>query len=75
VSVPKQTISASATDDNKVAKLSLSIDGKEVATTSGSSISYSWNTRKVSSGAHTVTVRAWDAAGNTTSKSVTVYRK
>jgi thermitase len=75
VSVPKQTITASATDDKGVAKLSLSIDGKEVATTTGSSISYNWNTRKVSSGAHTVTVRAWDAAGNTASQSVTVYRK
>jgi thermitase len=75
VSVPKQTISASATDDNRVAKLSLNIDGKDVATTTGSSISYSWNTRKVSSGAHTITVRAWDAAGNTTSQSVSVYRK
>jgi hypothetical protein len=74
VSVPKQTISASATDDTRVAKLSLSVDGREVATTTGSSISYGWNTRKVTSGAHTLTVRAWDAAGNTTSKSITVYR-
>ncbi len=74
VSVPKQTISASATDDTRVAKLSLYIDSREVATTTGSSISYGWSTRRVSSGAHTLTVRAWDAAGNTTSKSVTVYR-
>jgi len=74
VSVPKQTVSASATDDTKLAKLSLSIDGREVATTTGSSISYGWNTRKVASGTHTITVRAWDAAGNTTSKSITVYR-
>ena len=75
VSVPKQTISASATDDKGVAKLSLSIDGKDVATTTGSSISYNWNTRKVSSGTHTITVRAWDAANNLASQSVTVYRK
>jgi len=74
VSVPKQTISASATDDNRIAKLNLTIDGKEVATTTGGSISYAWNTRKVSSGAHNVTVRAWDAAGNSSSKSITVYR-
>jgi thermitase len=69
-----QKISASATDNQGVAKLSLTIDGKEVATTTGSSISYSWNTRKVAAGSHGVTVRAWDAAGNTTNKSVTVYK-
>jgi subtilisin family serine protease len=74
VSPTKQVVSAAATDNQKVAKLSVAIDGKEVAIAYGSSISYSWNTRKVAKGAHTVTVRAWDAAGNTTSKSVTVYR-
>ena len=68
-------MSASATDNQKVAKTSLTIDGKEVAIAYGSSISYSWNTRKVAKGAHAVTVRAWDAGGNTTSKSVTVYRE
>ncbi|PKO66878.1 MAG: hypothetical protein CVU23_07300 [Betaproteobacteria bacterium HGW-Betaproteobacteria-17] len=54
--------------------MSLTIDGKEVAIAYGSSISYSWNTRNVASGNHTVTVRAWDAAGNTASKSVTVNK-
>ena len=75
ISPSKQTVSASATDNQKVAKLSLTIDGKEVAITYGGTVSYSWNTRKVSSGEHTLTVRAWDAAGNEASKSVTVYRK
>jgi thermitase len=71
---PKDTVSASASDNQRVAKMSLVIDGKEVATTTGSSISYSWNTRRVSSGAHTITVRAWDAAGNPVSQSATVYK-
>ena len=66
--------SASATDNQKVAKIWLVIDGKEVAVAYGGSLSYSWNTRKVAKGAHSVTVRAWDAAGNTSSKTVTVYR-
>jgi hypothetical protein len=70
-----QAISASATDNQKVAKMSLTIDGKEVAIAYGSSISYKWNTRKIYKGVHSVTVRAWDAAGNTVSKSVVVYRK
>lgn len=74
ISPSKQAVSASATDNQKVAKTSLTIDGKEVAIAYGSSISYNWNTRKVAKGGHTVTVRASDAAGNTTSKSVTVYK-
>lgn len=70
----RQSVSASATDNQKVAGISLTIDGKEVAVAYGSSISYSWNTRRLVKGAHTVTVRAWDAAGNTASKSATVYK-
>lgn len=74
VSPAKQAVSASATDNKAVAKTSLTIDGTEVAVTYGSSVSYSWNTRKVANGAHSVTVRAWDAAGNTASRTATVYR-
>jgi thermitase len=69
-----QKISASATDNQRVAKMSLEIDSKVVATTTGSSISYTWNTRKVAKGSYSVTVRAWDAASNATSKTVTVYK-
>ena len=67
-----QPISASASDNQTVAKMSLYIDGREVATTTGSSIAYTWNTRKVSSGQHTVMVRAWDAAGLSVTRSVSV---
>lgn len=74
VSSSKQSVSAVATDNVKVTQVSLIIDGKEVAIVYGSSVSYNWNTRKLASGAHTVTVRALDAAGNTTSKTVTVYK-
>ena len=70
----RQAVSASATDNRAVAKISLTIDGKEVSVTYGSSVSYNWNTRKVSSGAHSVMVRAWDAAGNTVSQTATVYK-
>lgn len=69
-----QKVSASASDNQGVAKISLAIDGKEVAVAYGSSVSYSWNTRRIAAGSHSVTVRAWDAAGNTASKSVTVYK-
>jgi hypothetical protein len=67
-----QAISASASDNQAIAKMSLVIDGREVATTTGSSISYTWNTRKISNGQHIVTVRAWDVAGLNDSRSVTV---
>lgn len=74
VSPTKQAVSATATDNQKVAKMSLTIDGKEVAVSNGGSISYSWNTRNVANGSHTVTVRAWDVAGNSASRSVTVNK-
>jgi hypothetical protein len=74
VSPTKQTIKVSATDNQSIAKISLVIDGKEMAVAYGGSLSYSWNTRKVAKGAHTVTVRITDNSGNVTSKTVTVYR-
>ena len=74
ISRTSQAVSASATDNKSVVKISLTINGKEVAIAYGSSLSYSWNTRKLASGAHSVTVRAWDATANTVSKTVTVYK-
>jgi thermitase len=74
ISSTRQTVSVSATDNQSVAKISLVIDGKEVAVAYGGSLSYTWNTRKLAKGAHTVTVRVTDNAGNVTSKTVTVYR-
>jgi len=74
VSPTKQVVSASATDNQGVARMSLSIDGKEVTASNGGSISYSWNTRKVAKGGHSIIVRASDAGGNATSRTVTVYR-
>ena len=74
VSPTRQTVSVSATDNQGVFKISLVIDGKEVAVSYGGSLSYSWNTRKLAKGAHTVIVRITDNAGNVTSKTVTVLR-
>ncbi|CAH1083221.1 S8 family serine peptidase [Candidatus Nitrotoga sp. 1052] len=70
----KQTVQVSATDNQSIAKIALSIDGKQVAVAYGSSLSYSWNTRNIAKGAHIATVQAYDAANNTTSKTVTVYK-
>lgn len=79
-------VSVSATDDKKVAKISLAIDGKEVAVAYGSSLSYTWDTgsRKAkskgrwearSSSTSTLTARAEDPAGNASSASITVKRQ
>jgi subtilisin family serine protease len=70
----KKTVSASATDNQSVAKTSLTLDGKEVAIAYGSAVSYNWNTNKAAKGAHSIVVRAWDKGGNTSSKTVTVYK-
>jgi hypothetical protein len=74
VSPSKQTINVSASDNQSIAKISLVIDGKEVAVAYGGSLSYSWNTRKLAKGAHTVTVRVTDNSGNVTTRTVTVNK-
>lgn len=55
-------------------KQSLYIDGKLHVTTTGTSLAYSWNTRKVKSGTHMLEVIATDAAGNRSSTSVQVTK-
>ncbi len=82
-------VSASATDNNKVAKMTLTIDGREVAIAYGPSLSYAWSTggtrsgkgngRKsqttTTAGTSTLTVVAEDPAGNRASASRTVTRQ
>ena len=75
------TVSVSASDDKRVAKIKLAIGGKEVANSYGSTLSYSWdpyagargkgNRNKVT-GTYTVTATATDEAGNARSASVSV---
>ncbi|MCU0963031.1 MAG: Ig-like domain-containing protein, partial [Pirellulaceae bacterium] len=70
-------VSASASDNSGVSGLSLAlfINGSRVATATGSSsLSYTWNTRKIAAGTYTLRVDARDAAGNVASQSVTVTR-
>ena len=66
-------ISANASDNVSVTGLSLYVDGALKAT-GNSSLSFKWNTRKVSKGYHTIQAVARDAAGNTTTKSVQVVK-
>ena len=69
-------IATSASDNAGAAgiKQTLSINGTQVASGSGSTLSYSWNTRKAAVGNHTIQAIAQDAAGNKTIISVAVSK-
>lgn len=73
------TISTNATDNSGPAGIAqyIYIDGTQVASGTGSTLSYSWNTRskKVKTGSHTIQAIAKDAAGNSSSAYVTVNVK
>jgi thermitase len=68
------TVSTFASDNAGSAgiKQVLTIDGKQVASVTGSVLSYNWNTKKAGSGSHTLSVTATDAAGNQAKTLVTV---
>jgi hypothetical protein len=57
-------ITVAATDNVGVTQVSIYIDGILQATLTTAPYNYTWNTRRVSSGKHTITASAWDAAGN-----------
>jgi thermitase len=67
-------VSLSASDNLGAAALSqqLLIDGILVAQGQGGTLAYSWNTRKLAPGTHTVKATARDAAGNVGSATVGV---
>jgi hypothetical protein len=67
-------VSVSAADGAGAAgiRTSLAIDGVLRASGTGGSLSYSWNTKKERAGTHTIAVSARDAAGNTSTKTVSV---
>jgi thermitase len=70
------TITTSASDNNGSAGITqqLYIDGFLRSTVTGSPIKYNWNTRKVAKGTHTIKVTARDAAGNSTTVSISVTK-
>jgi hypothetical protein len=66
------SITVSATDDTSVARIELYIDGRLRSTVTGQSLSFGWNTRKVSDGIHTIEAIAYDQADNSSSQSLQV---
>ena len=69
-------VSVSASDNSGAAavKQALYIGGKLVASATGASLSYTWNTRKLAKGSYSIQAVAQDAAGNTASRTVTVSK-
>jgi len=70
----RTTISASSKDNIAVVKMEIYIDNALKATSTTGSISSNWNSRKASRGSHTITVKAYDAAGNVGTSTITVFK-
>lgn len=66
-------ISVSSYDDIGVAKTELYVDGALKAT-STSSVFWSWNIRNAANGTHQIVAKSFDAAGNQTTKSISVVK-
>lgn len=67
-------VSASATDNVKVVKMEVYVDGQLKHTVASNSISYNWMAYYSAKGQHTITVKAYDAAGNTGQSDITVTK-
>jgi poly(3-hydroxybutyrate) depolymerase len=64
-------VAITAADNTAVTKVEVSIDGTLAATLTSSPYQFSWNTKALANGSHTVAAKAFDAAGNTASDSKT----
>jgi hypothetical protein len=69
-------IGVSASDNNGAAGITqtLYIDGVRVASVTGASLSYSWNTRKAAAGNHVLQAVAKDQANNVSSQQIQVTK-
>src|SRR5262249_5929634 len=68
------TITASPMDNVALSQVSFYIDDILRCTRTSAPYSCNWNTRKASTGAHTIQVTAWDTTGNSASATTTVYK-
>lgn len=66
------TVAATASDDTMVDHVDFLVDGTTVATTVAGPTATIWDSRYVSDGDHTISARAVDTAGNTTTTDVDV---
>jgi chitinase len=65
-------VSASASDDVGVDRVEFSVDGAPLGVAMNAPYTASWNASAAGAGSHTLTARAYDAAGNSSSSSITV---
>lgn len=68
------SVNVSASDDAGAAGITttIAIDGVVKASGKGGALAYSWNTRKMKKGMHTIVATARDAAGNTATRTIAV---
>ncbi|NQX00724.1 S8 family serine peptidase [bacterium] len=70
-----QRITVSGSDNVAVTKIELYIDGKLFGTSTTSTATFSWSTKRVIKGSHTLQAYAYDAAANVgASSTVTVWK-
>jgi thermitase len=67
-------INVSAKDNIGVTRIQLYVDGLLRVDNSASAISWPWNVKKASNGEHLILSKAYDAAGNVGTASITVYK-
>lgn len=69
------SVLVSAADNVSVVRVDLYVDGQLKATSTNAPFTSKWNTRRETSGAHTLLCKAYDAAGNLGSSSpITVFK-
>ncbi len=66
------TATANASDDTGVTKVEISLDGTLKMTDTQSPYNYSFDSKTLSNGAHTLSAKAYDAAGNTKTATITI---
>jgi len=67
-------IKVTASDDTGIAKIEIYIDNNLVATgTATETLSFQWNTKTAKNGWHTITAKAYDLTGKTTTATISVY--
>jgi hypothetical protein len=69
------TVAASASDNVGVKKVEFYVNGVLKATKTTAPYTFKWNTRSFAKGTYTLTAKAYDAANNVGSKSITLYLK
>ncbi|GJQ24338.1 hypothetical protein BIY37_03800 [Candidatus Brocadia sapporoensis] len=73
--VNSKKIRVTATDNVAVSKIELYLDNMlESTVTNQDTLSYVWKTRKIGKGAHNITAKAYDVAGNMSVHTITVHK-